>query len=265
MITMSCETADAAGRAPSAGWSASRHVATVLNAGGTWRRRLRCIARFVVADMLVLAMLLVATGLAAGFLAIASEMVEGETVGFDKAILTALRNPSDLADPIGPPWLEQVMRDVTALGGVTVVTLVTLATLGFLLVSRRYRIAALVLSSIIGGSLMSSGLKAFFARPRPDLVAHVVEVNSLSFPSGHATLSAVTYLTLGALLATTQTEASRRGYILGIAVLLTLMIGVSRIYLGVHYPTDVLAGWSIGAAWAIFCLGLDRSLRRATN
>jgi undecaprenyl-diphosphatase len=118
---------------------------------------------------------------------------------------------------------------------------------------RKWADATLMLVATIGGTLISEGLKVGFSRPRPDLVAHVVEVHSMSFPSGHAMLSAVTYLTVGALLARSQARTAERGYILGAAIVLTLLIGASRVYLGVHWPTDVLAGWCLGAAWALLC------------
>jgi undecaprenyl-diphosphatase len=219
------------------------------------------VARIGRREILVLAaVLLPAAGLAA-FLTIGSEVTEGDTKSFDRAILLALRVPGDPSDPIGPAWVEAMMRDISALGGTTVVTLITLVTAGYLLVSHRRRTAALVVASIGSGAILSSLLKLIYARQRPDFVAHVVEVSSLSFPSGHAMLSAITYLTLGALLASVEREPARRGYCLGVAVLLTLVIGTSRVYLGVHYPTDVLAGWSIGAAWAMTWLGIARLLR----
>ena len=228
----------------------------MLDVGNLSRRLTVAAARLDRRDFIILTMVLVPAGLLAAFLALASEVLEGETNGFDKAILIGLRKPGDLADPIGPHWLGLAMRDVTALGGFTVVSLVTVAAIGFLVVSRRLGSAGLLAASVIGGTVLSNLLKMVFARPRPDLVAHAVEVSSLSFPSGHAMLSAITYLTLGALLARSEERPARRAYILGVAVLLTLAIGVSRIYLGVHYPTDVLAGWAVGAAWAMICLGL---------
>jgi len=89
--------------------------------------------------------------------------------------------------------------------------------------------------------------------PSPDFVAHAARVFTSSFPSGHATLSAITYLTMGALLARLHTSLRIRIYLISVAVFLILLIGMSRVYLSVHYPTDVLGGWCIGAAWAMGC------------
>ncbi len=188
------------------------------------------------------------------FIAITDEVMEGEgeVRWFDDGLLLALRT-QDLSDPIGPRWFEETVAEITALGGFGVLALVTLLVVGFLAMQRKWGDVALVLVATIGGTLISEGLKVGFSRPRPDLVAHVVDVTSMSFPSGHAMLSAVTYLTLGALLARSQERARERGYILGAAIIVTLLIGASRVYLGVHWPTDVLAGWCLGAAWALLC------------
>lgn len=193
------------------------------------------------------------------FAEIADEVGEGEARWFDEALLLALRT-GDPGDPIGPRWLEETVVEITALGGFGVLALVTLLAVGYLLMLRKWLGAAMLLLATLGGTAVSEGLKVGFARPRPDLVAHAVEVTSMSFPSGHAMLSAVTYLTIGALLAHAQERALLRGYILAAAVLLTLLIGMSRVYLGVHWPTDVLAGWCLGAAWALLCWGAATAL-----
>lgn len=187
-----------------------------------------------------------------GFSEIVDEVSEGEARWFDEGLLYALRT-ADSADPIGPRWFEETVVEITALGGFGVLALVTLLAAGFLLLQKKWLHAIMLLVATLGGTAISEGLKVGFSRPRPDLVAHSVDVTSMSFPSGHAMLSAVTYLTLGALLARTQTQRRSRGYIIGAAVLLTLLIGMSRVYLGVHWPTDVLAGWCLGAAWALLC------------
>ncbi|TCK29093.1 undecaprenyl-diphosphatase [Ancylobacter aquaticus] len=203
-----------------------------------------------------LAVLLALLGATLGLLAfafIADEVVEGETHAFDEAVLLAFRAPGDPADPLGPHWLEIVMRDVTALGGTTVLTLITLIVAGFLVMDGKRAAALFVLVATSGGGLLSYALKLGFERPRPDLVAHLVDVSTLSFPSGHAMGSAVTFLTLGVLIARTERKARLRAYALAVAVGLTLVVGFSRVYLGVHWPTDVLAGWCAGSAWALLC------------
>ncbi len=185
------------------------------------------------------------------FSALADEALEGDTLTFDRAVLLAMR--SDSGDPAGPPWLQGAARDITSLGSNTVLALVSLGVIGFLILSGAYGAALLVFASVSGGYALVTLLKDVFARARPDLVPHAVEVLSASFPSGHATLSAVTYLTLGALLVRVQAHSHLKAYILGVAIGATVLVGISRIYLGVHWPTDVLAGWCIGSAWAMVC------------
>jgi undecaprenyl-diphosphatase len=189
-------------------------------------------------------------------------VLEGETHAFDRAVLLAFRNPLDPSDPIGPTWLEIMFRDITALGGTTVLTLMTIAVIGFLLIDGKRAAAVLVLVSVVGGVLLSSVLKFGIDRPRPDLVAHLVEVHTASFPSGHAMLSAVVYLTLGGLLSRVEGPRRIKIYVLSVAVTLTFLIGLSRVYLGVHWPTDVLAGWCAGAAWAVLCWRVALALQR---
>jgi undecaprenyl-diphosphatase len=201
------------------------------------------------AEVRLLAALLIPATLLFAFIKLASEVLEGETLAFDQAILLALRNPQDTADPIGPLWLEALMRDLTALGSTAVLTIFTAAMAGLLLITRHPRLSGLLVLAVTLGTTLSNALKYMLARPRPDLVAHAVDVQTMSFPSGHAMLSAVTYLTIGALLARDQ-PMSVKIYILCVAILVSMLVGISRIYLGVHYPTDVLAGWAIGCAWA---------------
>ena len=187
------------------------------------------------------------------FAELADEVSDGETQSFDRAVMLGLREPSNLADPIGPSWVELAARDVTSLGGTTVLVMLTLGAIGYLALGRRWLTALFVVVSIAGGTLLSSALKAWFARPRPDVVPHLVAVTSASFPSGHSMLAMTTYLTLGAVLAEVHPNLRFRIYLLAWAVLLSLVIGASRVYLGVHWPTDVLAGWCVGSAWALQC------------
>ena len=190
------------------------------------------------------------------------EMVGDEPHVFDRAVLLAFRNPQDVTDPIGPGWLEVVFLDITSLGGATVLILMTAAVMGFLLVDKKRAAALLVFASVGGGALLSTLLKFTIDRARPDLVPHLAEVHTASFPSGHAMLSAVVYLTLGALLSRVEGQARVKIYVLTVAIFLTVVIGLSRVYLGVHWPTDVLAGWCAGASWAIFCWRVALALQR---
>lgn len=209
----------------------------------------------------LLAGLLVVAGALFLFVHIAGEVVAGDTAHFDRAVMLALRDPADLARPIGPRWMQEVGRDLTALGGTTVLTLVTLGIAGFMALSRRRATAWLVLGAVGGGVLLSNTLKYLFDRERPDIVPHAMDVYTQSFPSGHSMLSAVTWLTLGALLARAEKRRRVKSYVLGLAVLTTLGVGVSRVYLGVHWPTDVLGGWTLGAGWALLCWLVARWLQ----
>lgn len=213
-------------------------------------------------EIWILAGLFLAGLLLLAFGHIAEEVLEGDAATFDQTVMLALRNPADPSDPIGPPWLEEAARDITALGSYAVLGLLFLSVIAYLLMSRERATALWVSASVIGGVLLSNALKFVFARPRPELVSHAARVFSSSFPSGHATLSAVTFLTLGALLASTHESQRIRVFFIGIAVAITIAIGLSRIYLGVHYPADVLAGWCIGAAWAALCWTIARWLQQ---
>ncbi len=204
-------------------------------------------------DRRALIAFLALTVLLAGVGNLASEVVEGDTLAFDRWLIAGLRDPADPGSPIGPSWLTKTMIDLTALGGGPFLTLLTLAAAGFLVAARKWGMAVFVVLAIAGGGLVGNLLKWIFVRARPDLVPHLVSVDSASFPSAHAMNSAVTFLTLGVLLSRTQKDARLKAYLLGIAVFLTLIVGFSRVYLGVHWPTDVVAGWAVGAAWAILC------------
>jgi undecaprenyl-diphosphatase len=184
---------------------------------------------------------------------IAEEVLEGDATRFDQTVLLALRSPADPADPLGPAWLEEAARDITSLGSYAVLGIIFFAVIAYLLLTKRRAAALWVAASVGGGVLLSNVLKHSFDRPRPDLVAHSVRVFTSSFPSGHAMLSAVTFLTLGVLLASIHNSWRVKVFFLGIAIFLTVIVGVTRVYLGVHYPTDVLAGWCVGAGWAAIC------------
>ncbi|MEX2150925.1 MAG: phosphatase PAP2 family protein [Steroidobacteraceae bacterium] len=208
----------------------------------------------------IIAMLLVASALWV-FLEVADEVLDGETRQFDERVLLAFRSAADSGDPLGPGWVEELARDVTGLGSVVVLTFLTLAAAGFLLLERKRHLAVYVLAAIVSGTIGSSLLKFGFDRPRPDLVAHGHVVYTSSFPSGHSMMSALVFLTLGVLLATAQVQRVMQFYVLALAILLTVAVGLSRVYLGVHWPTDVLAGWAAGSGWAFLCWGVADFLR----
>ncbi|MBX7531445.1 phosphatase PAP2 family protein [Qipengyuania sp. 1XM1-15A] len=195
--------------------------------------------------------LVIGAALASGFIKLAGEMTEGETQAFDVAFLKALRVDGDLASPLGPSWLLSTMRDLTALGGVTVLTLVAVLAVAFLLTRGRIRQAFYTALATGGGAIFGKILKSLFARERPEVVPHLVEVHSLSFPSGDSMNSAIVYLTLAVMLSRTFEDRRSRIFVIGVAALLVLTIGFTRLYLGVHYPTDVLGGWTVGATWAL--------------
>jgi|SRR5215472_13640325 len=211
-----------------------------------------------------LAVLLAIGAIATGvwtFALIAGEVVAGGPQAFDRQLLLAMRRPGDLS-PIGPPAVQDAARDITALGGVVVVGLLTLATSGFLALDGKRRMALFVCGAVGSGLLVSTILKDLFVRARPDLVPRAAYASGASFPSGHSMMSAITYLTLGALLARSQERKRLKAYFFLLAVLLTFLVGVSRVYLGVHWPTDVLAGWTAGAVWALLCWLAARRLQR---
>ncbi len=173
--------------------------------------------------------------------------------GIEIQILEAFREPGDVTDPLGPVWFEQAVRDLTALGGTTILTLLSLIVAGFFVLERQPRILAFLAFAVITGLLLSLALKAGFDRPRPDFLPHGQTVYTASFPSAHSMNSAVVYLTLGAIIARTRPRRLIKIYVLSMAALITVLVGVSRVYLGVHWPTDVVAGWAAGAAWAGIC------------
>jgi undecaprenyl-diphosphatase len=199
---------------------------------------------------------------ACGFIAIATAVNAGRTLRFDEQLLRAPRDASDPTKTLGPPWLEEVARDLTAVGGIAALSLVTAAVSGYLLISGKHGALALLLAATLGGLLLSTVLKERFDRPRPAVVPHKSQVMTSSFPSGHSLNAAVVYLTLGSMLAGLSRELRLKLYFFGVAVLLTFLVGVSRVYMGVHYPTDVLAGWCAGMAWALSCGLVASRLRR---
>jgi undecaprenyl-diphosphatase len=192
---------------------------------------------------------------------IAGELIEGERFGLDAAILLALRVPGDPARPIGPEWLLQSAIDVSALGGFTLMWLFGVAGLAFLLYAGKRAEAGWIALSMVGSALIDGLLKQWIARPRPELVPHLALVHDPSFPSGHAMISAALYLTLALMLAEAERGLAARVGLVAFFGLIVLLIGISRVYLGVHWPSDVLAGWCFGAVWALLVFAGNRWLR----
>ncbi|OHB68658.1 MAG: hypothetical protein A2Y77_15845 [Planctomycetes bacterium RBG_13_62_9] len=228
-------------------------------AAGAWTTMLWFRENTDLLMLIALAIIVVTSWLAAE---LADEVLEGTTQKYDEWVLRQLRTPGDLHDPVGPEWFEDMWRDITALGGSAVLTLVTAGVAGYLLMQRHRRTLVLLLAATLGGLIVTLLLKSLFARPRPEFAAPDAYVLTASFPSGHSMLSAVVYLTLGALLARTSTQYRAKLYFVGMAMLVTMLVGFSRVYLGVHYPTDVLAGWSVGLIWALLCWLVARFLQR---
>ena len=196
------------------------------------------------------------------FVTIANHVTGGRAQPIDERLMGALRVAGDLSQPIGPDWLPGAVRDITALGSAPVLVIFVLAVAGALVTRRQFHAVLLLLAATIGGVLLNNALKGLFGRPRPDTVLHLTDVRSLSFPSGHAMESAIIYLTLAAILARLVQTRTLRLYFLAVAAALTLLVGLSRVYLGVHYPSDVLAGWTAGLAWALLCWTVASYLQR---
>lgn len=188
------------------------------------------------------------------------ELVEGDGATIDRAIMLAMRVPGHPLRPIGPAWLPSAVRDVTALGSSTVLTFIVLVAAIFLGLAGRLRTALLVVGASFLGSAAVETIRAFIARPRPVLTGQLMEVNSHSFPSGHAAISAIVYLTLATLLFPVLPNRRIRAFVLVVALVLTVSVGLSRLYLGVHWPSDVVAGWAFGGVWAMLWWRIELAL-----
>jgi undecaprenyl-diphosphatase len=206
--------------------------------------------RFELKPLVVVAVL---AGAVLAFAVFAGAVMDGSTRGFDTWLLQALRESGDPADPIGPRWFEEMVRDITALGSTVVLTFAVVIVAAYLWIKDRPQKALFLIAAVALGTLLNRVLKLGFARPRPDVVAHGVYVSTESFPSGHSASSAIVYLLLGMMLARVETSYAAKVFIFAVCALITLAVGMSRIYLGVHWPTDVIAGWAVGSVWVLLC------------
>lgn len=187
------------------------------------------------------------------FLAVTDEVMEKEPHRIDNQILLALRQPGHPEQPIGPAWVKPVALDITALGSAAVLALIVVLICGYLALERKFAAAFLILFATGTGTLLSNTLKSLINRDRPTIVPHLAEFSRMSFPSGHSMLSALVYLTLAVLLAQTIEQRRSKTYLICAALFLAFLVGLSRLVLGVHYPTDVVAGWTAGTVWALLC------------
>jgi undecaprenyl-diphosphatase len=213
----------------------------------------RQVSRLPNLEPIVLVVLAIATASLWGFIEVAEDVFEGDTQAFDHWVVRSMRNADNPAEPVGPTWFEEMGRDATALGGLAWLTFTTIVVAGFLWLDDKLHMMFFTLAATSSGAVLSLVLKELFARPRPDIVPHLSRVSTSSFPSGHSMLAAVVYLTLGSLLAAVMPSRRLKVYVLFVAMLLTVFVGISRVNLGVHYPTDVLAGWLAGLVWALLC------------
>lgn len=194
---------------------------------------------------------LLAIVLLMGYIVVADRVSTGAFDSFDEAALLSLRTEGDRSNPLGPSWLEEIMRDATALGGAMVAMLLTVSGVVMLALTRKPFLACYVAGAVGTGLLMCLFLKSSYDRPRPDLAPHGSHVYTRSFPSGHTMVASTVYLTLGVMVARLQRRRAAKYYILAAVIAVTVLVGFSRVYLAVHWPSDVLAGWLLGAGWAV--------------
>jgi undecaprenyl-diphosphatase len=187
----------------------------------------------------------------AAFVELASHVRSGATQTFDESVMRWMG-----AHRI--EWIERSLLEITALGTGLVVMMIVVISALFLIATQHRFSAFLLLVASAGGIVLNAVLKSSFDRPRPQLFEWLTVPSSSSFPSGHAMSSAIVYFTVAYLIARLEKRRWMRTLTILSSLLLVLLISVSRLYLGVHYPSDVLAGVIIGLAWAGFCLaGLE--------
>ena len=186
-----------------------------------------------------------------GVLWLSGEVRAGETTAFDRALILALRQTIDPDRLRGPAWLQESARDITALGGFTVLGLVSVAAIAVLIVYGRRRQALVFAAAAVGAQALAEAIKSIVGRPRPSFVARYDLIASSSFPSGHSMMAPAIYFTLASIVAAGELRPAARVLLMAGSVVLVAAIGVSRVYLGVHWPTDVVAGWTLGSAVAL--------------
>jgi len=187
------------------------------------------------------------------FVTVTDEVIESEHRAIDKRVMLAFRTPGDLARPIGPEWVKRVSLEISAMGSAPVLTIIVLLICGYLFLEKNPAAAWTILFASVSGTILNQILKNLIGRERPQIVPHLSEISNSSFPSGHSMLSAIIYLTVATLLTKTVHTRAAKIYLIGSAFVLAFLVGLTRVIIGVHYPTDVVAGWMAGTAWAIIC------------
>ncbi|MFC5344259.1 phosphatase PAP2 family protein [Brevundimonas staleyi] len=183
------------------------------------------------------------------FVEIADDMTEADGQAFDQMVLQWMQPIA--GQPRGPWWLQEAAGDITSLGGIAVLGLFAIVAIGMLLILRKRLSALLLVVGLAGGVALSEGLKAIFERERPPAVYQAVATLNASFPSGHALLSTVFYLSVAVMMTRAFPKKRLKAYVLGVGMVFALMVGLTRVYLGAHWASDVMAGWCVGAAWAM--------------
>jgi undecaprenyl-diphosphatase len=198
----------------------------------------------------LIAVLLIAVGLLA-FLLLGDAVRAGRTLDVDRRIILALRDPIDPGQPRGSFWTKDILHDLTALGGVAVLTLTVVVAVIFLWVNGRRRHAAVLLGTVLAATLVGQLIKSAYNRPRPDLVAYGDDFSQSSFPSGHSEIATVVWMTLALIIASLERTRIGKATAFVVCGFISLTAGATRVYFGVHWPSDVLGGWIIGSGWAL--------------
>lgn len=190
-----------------------------------------------------------------GFAVIAWLVTSGRSAMFDDLGVMFWRTGPEL-HPRGPAAMLESVRDITALGGTLLLTCFSIAAVVALLFLRHRREAVLFAATALAGTLVNSSLKLLIGRARPDIVPHLTEAGGNSFPSGHSFNSAMIYIGMALAFATFSARQSVRFTVVGCALFVSMIVAWSRVWLGVHFPSDVAAGWLGGAGWAFMAAAI---------
>lgn len=209
-----------------------------------WGRLRALEARTLIVIMAIAAALL-------AFLRLGDGVRAGRTLDIDRRIILALRDPAHPGQPRGSFWTRDILHDLTALGGVGVLTLTVVVATIFLWVNGRRRHAAVLLGTVGAATVVGELIRSSYHRARPDLLAYGDYFSESSFPSGHSNIATVVWMTLALIVA--SLERSRVGKVTAFAAggFISLTAGAARVYFGVHWPSDVLGGWILGSSWAL--------------